>query len=152
MDITVDLHESVVKKITGSDEYQFAITVTLTNLGYDKRLGGSQSNLPITISNPTGYTFRDTIETKESIFEGGPIISPRLRGIELMKQPYRYRLGQVINDGLQFYVNKWYKGILPSELKNVYFLIRDNYDDASLRFGVEKFYPLDTYKKFKSLK
>jgi hypothetical protein len=151
MDITLDLYEWVTKLQDGSNQYQFATKVTLTNLAFDRRLGGSQSNLPITISNMTGYSFRDTIETNNSIFYGSSIISPRLRGIELMKAPYKYRLGQAINDSLQFYVNKWYKGILPSELKNVYLLIRDNYDDPTLRFGVEQFYPLDKDKKFKSL-
>ena len=151
MDITADLYEWVVKLNDGSEQYQFAVTVTLTNLAYDSRLGGSQRNLPITVSNMTGYSFRDTIETNNSIFYGSTITSPRARGIELMKAPYKYRLGQAINDSLQFYTNKWYNGILPSELKNVYLLIRDNYDNPTLRFGVEQFYPLDKNKKLKSL-
>jgi len=149
MDITVDLHESVVKKQNGSDEYQFAITVTLSNLAFDRRLGGSISNLPITISSVTGYTFRDTLETSESIYNGSPITSPRLRGIELMKAPYKYRLEQVINEGLDFYVKKWYNGTLPTELKNVYLTIRDNVNDPTLQQGVVKFVPLN---KFKTLK
>jgi len=66
-----------------------------------------------------------------------------------MKEPYRYRLNQVINDGLQFYVNKWYGGVLPNELKNVYLFTRDNIPDPSLEQGRPKFVPL---QKFKSLK
>lgn len=149
LDVTVFLHESVVKKQNGNDEYQFAITVQLTNLGYDRKFGGAQSSLPLTISNPTGYSFRDEIDSTNSIYNGGTITSPRLRGIDLMKEPYRYRLGQVINEGLRFYVNKWYGGKLPSELKNVHLSMRDDLSDPTLQLSAAKFFPLN---KFKSLK
>lgn len=148
MYLFVDLYESVVPLNSGEDEWQFAITVTLHNEAYDRRLNGAKSNLPIVISSVTGYTFRDTVDSKNSIY-ATTITSPKQRALELMKEPYRYRLNQVINDGLQFYVNKWYGGVLPNELKNVHLFTRDNIPDPSLEQGRPKFVPL---QKFKSLK
>ena len=148
LNLMVDLYESVVRLNSGEDEYQFAIKITLLNEAWDRRLSGSLPNLPYAISSVIGYTFRDTIETKNSIYNGTLITSPKQRGLELMKEPYRYRLEQVINDGLEFYVKKWYNGNLPSELKNVYLTLRDNVADPSLEMDRRKFVPLN---KFKSL-
>lgn len=148
LNLIVDLYESVVRLNNGEDEYQFAIKISLINEAWDSRLAGSKPNLPYLISSVIGYTFRDTIETKNSIYNGTNITSPKQRGLELMKEPYRYRLDQVINDGLESYVKKWYNGNLPPELKNVYLILRDNIQDPSLELTNPKFVPL---KKFKSL-
>jgi len=147
--IIVSLHESVIALQNGDDEYQFAIGLILDNAAADSRLGGSQPNLPRSIYNGDGYSYRDTIETDNSVFFGGPITSPKMRGLELMKTPYSYRLGQAINNALDFYVKKWYNGKLPKELKNVHLQLRDNYNDATLQYGTPKFVPLN---KFKTLK
>lgn len=146
MYLFVDLYESVVPLNSGEDEWQFAITITLRNEGYDTRLNGSKPNLPIVISSITGYTFRDTVDSKNSIY-ATTISSPKQRALELMKEPYRFRLEQVINDGLQFYVNKWYGGVLPNELKNVHLFTRDNIPDSQLEQSGRKFVPLNKFKK-----
>jgi len=76
--------------------------------------------------------------------------SPKQRGLELMKEPYTFRLEQAINDSLDFYVNKWYNGVLPTQLLNVHLTVRDNIRDFSLeQQGGRKFVPLN---KFKTLK
>lgn len=146
--INVDLYESIVELQTKENEYQFAVKVTLENRAFNDRLNGAQPELPIVVSNVVGYSFRDTIESNNSIY-ADMFSSPKQRGLELMREPYTFRLEQAINDSLDFYVNKWYNGVLPTQLLNVHLTVRDTIRDTSLEQGGRKFVPLN---KFKSLK
>ena len=101
MGLTVQLHESVYGLQTGEREWRFAIFAQLQNLAYNSKLGGSQYNLPIVASEFPGYSYPDVIESKNSVF-GNLITSPKMRGLELMKEPFVNAVGTVLNEGLGF--------------------------------------------------
>ena len=156
LELNVELHESVYELQNGDREWQFAFFVRLRNGAYNSRLSNSQANLPIVMSESPGYSYPDVIESKNSAFTG-IISSPKLRGFELMKEPYRYAVGRTINEGLDFYVKKWYNGNLPKELKNVRLVLVDNVKNdllataysvnLSTRRGLVTFKPLNEFKK-----
>jgi hypothetical protein len=156
LELNVELHESVYELQNGDREWQFAFFARLRNNAYNSRLGGSQANLPIVMSESPGYSYPDVIESKNSAF-AGLISSPKLRGFELMKEPFRYALGRTINEGLDYYTKKWYNGTLPKELKNVRLVLVDNVKNdllataysvnLSTRRGLVTFKPLNEFKK-----
>lgn len=146
--LVVEIRENTNTLNNGELEYQYSITVKLDNLAQDKQLNGSKSNLPTAMSEKRIYTFKDTIEGNNSIFSQ-IITSTKLRAIELMKAPYRSALSFVIDDGLRNYLNKWYSGVLPQELKIVAFYATTSIEDGSDRIGSNVFVPL---QKFQSLK
>ena len=156
LELTVQLHESVYDLQSGEREWQFAVFSQLRNSAYDSRLGGSMGNLPIVISESPSYSYPDVIESKNSVY-GNMITSPKLRGLDLMKEPFLYAVGRTINEGLDFYVKKWYGGTLPKDLNTVRLRLVDNvqndllqigYDvKLSKRVGVIKFKPLNEFKK-----
>lgn len=146
--LVVEIRENTNLLNNGELEYQYSITIKLDNLAQDKRLNGSKPNLPTAMSEKRVYTFKDVVEGNNSIFSQ-IITSPKLRAIELMKAPYRSALSFVIGEGLRNYLDKWYGGILPSELKTVAFYATTTIEDAGDRVGSNVFVPL---QKFQSLK
>lgn len=145
--LVVEIRENTNLLNNGDREYQYSITVQLDNLAQDVGLNGSQLNLPTSISEKRVYTFKDTVEGTNSIFSQ-VIVSPKLRAIELMKSPYRSALSFVISDGIRKYIDKWYGGKLPDELKVVSFYATTTMPDAGDAIGSNVFVPL---QKFHSL-
>lgn len=159
LQMIVQLHESVYLLQNGDREWQFAFFVEIRNNAYNSRLNGSQANLPIVMGDSPGYTYPDTIESKNSAYSGTNIVSPRKRGLDLMREPYRYAVGRVLNESLDFYVKKWYNGVLPKELNSVTLLLKDNVENEMLvtsstrklsnQTGLIRFKPLNEFKKLK---
>lgn len=146
--LVIEIRENTNMLNNGEREYQYSITIKLDNLSQNKQLNGAQLNLPTAISEKRVYTFRDVLEGNNSIFSQ-IISSPKLRAIELMKAPYRSALSFVIGDGLRNYVDKWYAGVLPEQLKRVRFYATTSIEDNGDRIGSTIFSPL---QKFQSLK
>lgn len=160
LDLIVELHESVVQTNEGDNEWQFAMFLRLQNNAYNSRLGGSPSNIPISMGDSPGYSYSDLIESKtKSAYVGTSISSPRQRGLDLMREPYRYALGRVINESLKYYADKWYGGSLPQELKYVRLFITDSVQNdllatsATVKLtnvpGLRTFKPFDKFRKLK---
>jgi hypothetical protein len=160
LDMILELHESVVQTNEGDNEWQFALFIRLQNNAYNSRLGGAPPNIPISIGDSPGYSYPDLIESKtKSAYTSTSISSPRQRGLDLMRQPYRYALERVINESLKYYVDKWYGGSLPQELKNVRLFITDSVQNELLAStatakltkvpGLRTFKPFDKFRKLK---
>lgn len=144
LQLVVHLAEKVTQLNTGENEFQFEIHVMLNNTAQNLQLGNSNLNLPTNVGEKINYTFRDTLESDNSIYSK-LIISPKLRALELMKIPYKSALSSVLDYQLSKYVDKWYNGKFPTELLNVnYYITTEISDDATNMYG--------PFNKFNSLK
>lgn len=171
--IVVQLHESVYDLSNGEREWQFAMFGQIQNLAYNDKLNNSEPNLPFVISEYPGYSYPDVIESNK-LSNFSTIILPYTkfttsvpgqRGLELMKQPFRTMIDNVINTGgtgggidIGTYASDWYGGKLPTELTNVRLVLVDSVDNSLLatsyssklsnRTGLVTFKRMNIFKQF----
>jgi len=171
--IVVQLHESVYDLPNGEKEWQFAMFGQLQNLAYNDKLNNSEPNLPFVISEYPGYSYPDLIQNNVLSYfssinlpynEFTTIVAGQ-RGLELMKQPFRTMIDNIINTGgsgggldMGTYGATWYGGNLPESVKTIRLVVVDSVQNdllatsytgkASNRTGLVTFKKLNLFKQF----
>ena len=124
LQIKVDLREQVLELNNGDREYQFYISIDMSNVGafqvWDKiKLRFIDTTSTIGIPREI-FTFRDTIESQNSIWAGPPlnIQSPKDRGLELMREPFEKMLDEKIQE-FNEYIDTSFNGRLRKKLQRI---------------------------------
>ncbi len=150
--ITVELREYVVKRIDGTNEYQFYITLDMQNVGLFPFWDQTQLRF---IDAPNGigfprdiFTFRDPIESNTSIWAGPPfnITSPKQRGLEIMRRPFEEILDQKIAE-LNEYIDTWFRGRLRKKLQRIDLYLTTEPREDVIPFGNQVFTKMNNFVK-----
>lgn len=124
LQMTVELREQVVTRTNGDKEYQFYIVIDMANVGIFPLWDRTQLRFvdsPVAIGTPKSiFTFRDPIESQNSIWAGPPfnIQSPKDRGLEIMRGPFEQILDQKIQE-FNTYIDRFFGGRLRKKLQKV---------------------------------
>ena len=152
LQLVVSLREQVLELNNGDKEYQFYIEAYMNNSGlfqyYDRT---AREFFPTPISIGIGrsvFTFRDTIESNNSIYAGSPfnITSPKQRGLLLMKSPYESILDDILgyfND----YTTKYFNGRLRKKLQKIDFFLTTEPRQDFNPFGNQVFTKMTNFVK-----
>jgi len=144
LQLVIELHENVVVLNDGDEAFKFAVVVKLDNLAQDKGFLGSQLSLPTAIGERILYSYTDTVKSKNSIYSD-VIVSPKLRAIELMRDPFRRGLSSVVTDSLRKYLDRWYGGKFPPQFQNVNAFITTTTVNDTVSRGNVIFTPLQKF-------
>lgn len=154
LQIIVELREQVLKLNSGEDEYQFYITIDMANTGAFPIWDNVQKKFidsPVGIGLPkTIFTFRDTIESPNSIWAGPPfnIQSPKQRGLELMKVPFTQIVDQKIEE-FNSYIDRYFNGRLRKKLQNIDLYLTTEPRQDFNPFGNQVFTKMNRFVKLK---
>ena len=150
--LVVVLREQVLELNTGDKQYQFYVEAYMNNSGifsyYDK-VAKDFFPTPISIGFKRGsFTFRDTIESENSIYAGPPfnIDSPKQRGLFLMKSPYESLLDDLLKS-FNEYVEKYFNGRLRKKLQKVDFFLTTEPRDNYIPYGNQVYTKMDNFVK-----
>lgn len=152
LQLVVSLREQVLLLNNGDKEYQFYVEAYMNNAGsfsYYDPVAKQFFPTPISIGIPRSkFTFRDTIESDNSIYAGPPfnISSPKQRGLLLMKSPYE----SIMDDILEYfndYVTKYFKGRLRKKLQKVDFFLTTEPRQDFNPFGNQVFTKMTNFVK-----
>jgi hypothetical protein len=150
--LIVKLREQVIPLINGDRTYEFYIEVGMENTSaypYYDPVAKRFTTVPTLISPVrSAFTFRDTIETNNSIYAGPPlnVVSPKQRGLEMMRDIYIALLTNTLRD-FNIYVDTYLESRLRKRFQKIDFFITTQPDQDFNPFGNQIFTKMNNFVK-----